>query len=189
MRPWLSRVARNLAITNARARHRREARERESASIEADARPDELVQRVELHRLVATEVLGLADPYRSTILLHFFDELTCAEIARRLKLPEGTVRRRLKVGLDQLRARLDKKTRESGAGLAALAPLAAAGRLFSVMVAGPRGPATYFLGVAMTTALLRYAVPSQSSQVTRTSRPGTVWSKRRAACLASAFLR
>lgn len=71
----------------------------------------------------------------------------------------------------------------------ALAPFAAAGRLFSVMVAGPRGPATYFLGVAMTTTLLRYAVPSQSSQVTRTSRPGTDWSKRRAACLASAFLR
>lgn len=127
LRPWLSRVARNLAVSKARARQRREARERESASlVEAQSRPDELVQRVELQKLVATEVLGLADPYRSTILLHFFDELTCAEIARRLQLPEGTVRRRLKVGLDELRARLDNKTRKSGAGLAALAPLAAA---------------------------------------------------------------
>lgn len=127
LRPWLSRVARNLAISKARARQRREAREQASGSlVEAGSRPDELVQRVELQKLVATEVLGLAEPYRSTVLLHFFDELTCAEIARRLKLPEGTVRRRLKVGLDELRARLNTKTETSGAGLAALAALAGA---------------------------------------------------------------
>ncbi len=126
LRPWLSRVARNLAISTGRSRQRREAREGASALlVEPVSTPDELVERVELQKLVATEVLALADPYRSTILLHFFEELTCAEIARRLQLPEGTVRRRLKVALDELRASLDKKTHKSNAGLAALAPLAA----------------------------------------------------------------
>jgi len=70
LRPWLSRVARNLAITKARARQRREARERESASlVEAQSRPNELVQRVELQKLVATEVLALADPAGVQVLI------------------------------------------------------------------------------------------------------------------------
>ncbi len=124
LRPWLSRVVLNLSRMQARARQRRLVREEASASlVEAVPTPDDLVQRVELQRLVAGEVLRLAEPYRSTVLLHYFEELTCAEIARRLDLPEGTVRRRLKVALDELRARLDANDRKPG-GLAALVPLA-----------------------------------------------------------------
>jgi RNA polymerase sigma factor (sigma-70 family) len=123
LRPWLGRVVLNLVRMQARARKRREAREAAGAELaEAAPRPDELVQRVELQRLVAGEVLQLAEPYRSTVLLHYFEELSCAEIARRLALPEGTVRRRLKVALDELRARIAAKERRSG-GLAVLAPL------------------------------------------------------------------
>ncbi|MBA3459917.1 MAG: sigma-70 family RNA polymerase sigma factor [Deltaproteobacteria bacterium] len=126
LRPWLSRVARNLARMRVRGRTRREAREHANAAAAAltsSPTPDELVQRVELQQLVASEVLRLAEPYRSTVLLHYFEELTCAEIARRLELPEGTVRRRLKVALDELRARIAERERGSG-GLAVLAPIA-----------------------------------------------------------------
>ena len=127
LRPWLSHVVRNLARMRVRGRVRREARERASASsslVETPAAsPAELVQRVELQQLVAAEVLRLVEPYRSTVLLHYFEELTCAEIARRLGLPEGTVRRRLKVALDEIRARITARERDIG-GLAALAPLA-----------------------------------------------------------------
>jgi RNA polymerase sigma factor (sigma-70 family) len=124
LRPWLARVTRNLVRMQARSRTRREARETVSASDAAPAStPDELVQRVELQQLVAGEVLQLAEPYRSTVLLHYFEELSCAEIARRQALPEGTVRRRLKTALDELRARIDRRERRSG-GLAVLAPLA-----------------------------------------------------------------
>lgn len=123
LRPWLGRVVLNLVRMQARARKRREAREAAGGELaEAAPRPDELVQRVELQRLVAGEVLQLAEPYRSTVLLHYFEELSCAEIARRLALPEGTIRRRLKVALDELRARIAAKERRSG-GLAVLAPL------------------------------------------------------------------
>ncbi|MBL0218938.1 MAG: sigma-70 family RNA polymerase sigma factor [Myxococcales bacterium] len=125
LRPWLGGVLRNLAKMRARARKRREAREARSAElVEPATTPDDLVERVELQQLVAGEALALAEPYRSTILLHYFEELSCAEIARRLGIPEGTVRRRLKVALDELRARISAKERGGRGGLAALAPIA-----------------------------------------------------------------
>ncbi len=128
LRPWLGRVLVNLVRMRARSRTRRELREARSAElVEPAPRPDDLVQRLELQQLVGGEVLALAEPYRATVLLHYFEELTCAEIARRLALPEGTVRRRLKVALDELRARIATKDRTNGGGLAALAPLAGIG--------------------------------------------------------------
>jgi RNA polymerase sigma factor (sigma-70 family) len=125
-RPWLARVMLNLARMRGRSRMRREAREEKTAElVQAEPRPDDLVERVEMQQLVASYVLALAEPYRSTVLLHFFEELSCAEIVRKLEIPEGTVRRRLKVALDELRARIGANDR-SGRGLLALAPLAAA---------------------------------------------------------------
>ncbi|MGE0396209.1 MAG: sigma-70 family RNA polymerase sigma factor [Kofleriaceae bacterium] len=121
-RPWLRRVMVNLTRMRARSRRRRHVREERTADlVPPQARPDELVERLEMQQLVASEVLALDEPYRSTVLLHYFEELSCAEIARRLGAPEGTVRRRLKVALDHLRARLSSKRR---GGLLALAPLA-----------------------------------------------------------------
>lgn len=125
LRPWLGRVLVNLARMRARARRRREARESRSGElVPPAATPGDLVDRVEQQQLVASQVLALAEPYRATVLLRYFEGLTCAEIARRLDLPEGTVRRRLKVALDELRARIGATNHTSGGGLAALAPLA-----------------------------------------------------------------
>ncbi len=126
LRPWLARVLVNLVRMRARSRTRRERREAATGEVALAVRPDDLVQRVELQQLVAGAVLDLAEPYRSTVLLHFFEELTCAEIARRLGIPEGTVRRRLKTALDDLRARLGAKDRNHHAlvVLAAASPLA-----------------------------------------------------------------
>ncbi|HEY5936451.1 MAG TPA: sigma-70 family RNA polymerase sigma factor, partial [Kofleriaceae bacterium] len=125
LRPWLHRVARNVTRMGARAASRRQARERAVAELAAPvATPEELVHRVELQRLVAGEVLALAEPYRSTVLLHYFEELSCTEIARRLEIPDGTVRRRLKVALDELRGRLAERDPRSQRGLAWLGVLA-----------------------------------------------------------------
>ncbi len=127
VRPWLRRVVVNVARMRHRAGRRREARERVSDGLWARevASPAELVERVELQRVVAGEVLALREPYRSTVLLCFFEELSSAEVARRLGVPDGTVRRRLKVALDELRGRLAARSDGPKAGwLAALAPLA-----------------------------------------------------------------
>ncbi|HEU4727339.1 MAG TPA: sigma-70 family RNA polymerase sigma factor [Kofleriaceae bacterium] len=123
LRPWLSRVVLNVVRMRHRAATRRDARE--AAWQERDVpTPAELVERVELQRAVAGEVLALDEPYRSTVLLAFVEGLPGPEIARRLGVPEGTVRRRLKVAIDRLRDRLAARADRPGRGwLAALAPL------------------------------------------------------------------
>ncbi|HTL36709.1 MAG TPA: RNA polymerase sigma factor, partial [Kofleriaceae bacterium] len=126
LKPWVSRVALNLVRMRKRASKRRRGREAAVESFaETPSTPEELVSRVEAQRTVVDAVLRLAEPYRNTVLLHYFEELSCAEIARRSGIPEGTVRRRLKVGLDELRARLRADERKTGRSvLAVLTPLA-----------------------------------------------------------------
>ncbi|NVB80315.1 MAG: sigma-70 family RNA polymerase sigma factor, partial [Kofleriaceae bacterium] len=126
LKPWLSRVALNLVRMRSRASKRRRARE---VAVEPSAAhastPDDLVSRLRAQRVVADEILRLAEPYRNTVLLHYFEELSSAEIARRSGIPEGTVRRRLKVALDELRDRLHAEERKTGqAVVGVLAPLA-----------------------------------------------------------------
>src|SRR5205085_5864657 len=108
-----------------RSAKRREAREAAIPEPSVEPTAAELVDRVELQRMVAGEVLALAEPYRSTVLLHYFEGLSSAEIARRQGIPDGTVRRRLKTALDELRRRLGDRDDRRGGWLAALAPLAA----------------------------------------------------------------
>ncbi|MEP6861581.1 MAG: sigma-70 family RNA polymerase sigma factor [Deltaproteobacteria bacterium] len=125
LKPWLSRVALNLVRMRSRATKRRGVREAAVESFaERSPTPDELVSRVDAQRVVVTEVMRLAEPYRTTVLLHYFQDLSSAEIARRSGVPEGTVRRRLKTALDELRGRLYAEEHKTGrAVIAALAPL------------------------------------------------------------------
>ncbi|HET6162183.1 MAG TPA: sigma-70 family RNA polymerase sigma factor [Planctomycetota bacterium] len=121
-RPWLRRVARNLAL---RLRSRREWRatwERRAARSEKLPSSDELVARVQAQRAVAEAVLALGEPYREVVLLRYFDDLRPAEIAARLATPVETVRTRLKRALAQLRARLDATHGGRDAWSALLAP-------------------------------------------------------------------
>ena len=123
IRPWLSRVVLNLVRMRSRSEKRRTATEDAAPVPDAVPTADELVDRVELQRAIVDEVLALTEPYRSTVLLHFFEGLSSAEIARRFDLPDGTVRRRLKTALDELRARLARRYQRRG-GLAAFVPIA-----------------------------------------------------------------
>lgn len=110
LRGWLATVARNLAWRTLRGRDRRARRERDAATPEPLPPTDELVMRGEQQRRLVNAVMELAEPYRSTVLLRYFDGLASSEIARRAGEPESTVRARLKRALDQLRARLDAET-------------------------------------------------------------------------------
>lgn len=107
LRPWLAGVARNLARMRARSSARR-ARREESAPVPEPAQaPDELLERIEMHQQVVRRVLALAEPFRSTLLLRYYEGCSASEIARRQDVPAGTVRWRLKRGLDDLRRQLD----------------------------------------------------------------------------------
>lgn len=107
-RPWLVGVVRNLARRRHREESRRAERERRAARPEA-APADEAVERAELHRALLDELLALEEPYRAAMLLRHVDGLSHGEIARRLRVPPGTVSARLHRGLELLRGRLDRR--------------------------------------------------------------------------------
>lgn len=107
--PWLRGVLKRLARQRRRERARRARREREHARPEALPATDELVQRAELQARVAEALVGLPEPYRSTLLLRYFEELDAAEIARRRGIPAATVRSQLARGLARMRVVLDER--------------------------------------------------------------------------------
>ena len=106
-RAWLAGVLRRRILYRSRGEARRRLRERSSAPGEALPSTEKLVERAELQRQVAAALVALDEPYRTTVMLHYFEELDSAEIARRQAIPAGTVRSRLKRGLDRLRTQLD----------------------------------------------------------------------------------
>lgn len=127
LRPWLRKVVTNGARLRWRGDANRAAREEIAGGLDDRAvpSPDELLERHELQQLLARLVSELDEPFRSTILLRFAEGLTPAEIADRLSIPGGTVRWRLKEGLERLRVQLDAAYNGNRrAWLAALGPLA-----------------------------------------------------------------
>lgn len=112
VRNWLAGVARNVARQIGRGEKRRSRREIRGATPEALPSAGEMVELVETQRALATAVLGLAEHYRSTIVLRFFEELTPTQIARQLDIPASTVRVRLKRGLELLRERLEAEYKD-----------------------------------------------------------------------------
>ncbi len=108
-RPWLARVARNLARNTRRERTRRQAREEFVAEERAHPGPDALAQQAEAQRLLADAVTRLAEPLRAVVVLRYFQGLDSSAAAARLGLPASTVRTRLQRALEELRADLDRR--------------------------------------------------------------------------------
>jgi RNA polymerase sigma factor (sigma-70 family) len=126
VRPWLGQVLRNVARMRGRARGRAMRLEDSFARDRHPElpSPEELLALHEAQRLVAGAVSALNEPYRATILLHYSEGLTAAEIADRLGIPSATVRSRLKRGLDDIRQQLDRcYDGDRRAWCAALTPL------------------------------------------------------------------
>lgn len=107
LRQWLAQVLRNALRQHARSQGRRSGREAAAVAGEAHESPERLVERVLLQRELVGAVLELDEPYRSTVLLRYFEELPPGEIARRTGTPLATVQSRLQRALARLRERLD----------------------------------------------------------------------------------
>ena len=109
LRPWLARVVHNFARQSKRSEENRARREEESARRERSPSASETAERLEAQRVLVEALEALAEPYRTAVTLRYLEGLSSAQIARKLGVPAGTVRWRLKQGLDELRARLEKR--------------------------------------------------------------------------------
>ncbi|MBL8803782.1 MAG: sigma-70 family RNA polymerase sigma factor [Planctomycetes bacterium] len=174
LRPWLGRVMRNFARERFRSRRRGEAREEDVARRGRELPgPSELAERVELQQLVVRIVMELPQALRTTVLLCYFEGLEPSEIARRTGEPAGTVRWRLKQGLDRVREELDRRHGGDRASWQlALAPLALGPRESAAGVgAGLVWIAAAILGLSV--AAYWFTRPSDEDSLARAAVPAT----------------
>jgi len=130
VRPWLAVVLRNRRKMDRRGEERR--RQRELAAIagaDAIAVParatgeparsgrvamgeaaPEAIDRARILERLSAALVALDEPYRTAIVRRYLDGESAAEISRALDVPAGTVRWRIKTGLERLRAALDDST-------------------------------------------------------------------------------
>lgn len=126
IRGWFQRVVRNVTYTMHRGDERRRTREKATTRPKRLPTPEEIVERMEIRRILIDAVLALEEPYRSVVVLRYYEGMKSREIAEQLGIPGATVRTRERRGLEQLRIRLDAKHGGSrNRWLLALAPLAA----------------------------------------------------------------
>jgi RNA polymerase sigma factor (sigma-70 family) len=112
--PWLLRVARNRAIDRLRRRSRlrRKAARLEAYEAAGPAsvpfhEPDESGQPGwHVHRSVHAALGALPEEQRAVVQLAYFGGRTHSEIAEELGIPMGTVKTRLRLAFDKLRASL-----------------------------------------------------------------------------------
>jgi RNA polymerase sigma-70 factor (ECF subfamily) len=109
---WLTMIARSRALDVVRARSRRD---RITASAAADhpqrspamgewrADPSDSYDHAERRHQVQAALQALSPPQRQAIELAFFEGLSQSEIAERLKEPLGTIKTRVRLGMQKLR--------------------------------------------------------------------------------------
>jgi len=112
---WLARIAVRIALRQAVRRRTvtwiEPASEPGSAAEAAGSSPDpaSVVLRSERSATIRTAVAGLDEPYRETVALRFFADLSLAEIAHETGRPLGTVKTHLHRGLQRLRSALGER--------------------------------------------------------------------------------
>jgi RNA polymerase sigma-70 factor (ECF subfamily) len=108
---WLTTIARSRALDLVRARGRRERLAAGAAALDAEGEEDKAgagdrVEEDERRRLVRQALQNLSLPQRQAIELAFFEGLSQSEIAERLNEPLGTVKTRVRLGMQKLRQSL-----------------------------------------------------------------------------------
>jgi len=115
---WLISVARNRAVDEVRARSRRyrhetaspEQQERELPSSD-DNDPALTAELADQRQLIIKALVELPLEQRRVIELAYFGGLTQQEIAQQLSQPLGTVKTRIRLGMQKLRTALTPKLR------------------------------------------------------------------------------
>ena len=105
VRAWLFKVARNIVIDEWRSR--RAVRETPMADVPEKEQDDE-TDRLLLSWVVAEAVTQLSPDHRAVLLECYFRALPVSEAARRLGVPEGTVKSRTHYALRALKLALEE---------------------------------------------------------------------------------
>ena len=108
VRGWLARATIYLANHHRSGEKRRRDRESRCARIDAQPSAFDVVERNATLVRVVQAVHGLAEPYRTTVLHRYLDELSTRQIADRSRVAESVVRKRLSRGLAMLREDLQE---------------------------------------------------------------------------------
>ena len=102
---WLLAIARNRAIDATRRRAARPVDPHEDVwSVDESPDTADLVSSADEASRVAAAMAELPDAQREALSLAYFEGLSHTEIADRLEVPVGTVKGRIRLALDRLRA-------------------------------------------------------------------------------------
>jgi RNA polymerase sigma-70 factor (ECF subfamily) len=111
LRSFVLGIVRNRAIDELRKNRRRSDKERNDDAalslLTAADRTDVEVEQRDTERSLRAALTALPDSQHRALELAFFDGLTHNEIAARLDEPIGTIKGRIRLGLEKLRAEID----------------------------------------------------------------------------------
>ena len=105
---WIFTIARNLSIDRFRKSRRPEFDPNDPALVPDDQpSPDRLAEQTEKQENVRKIMDTLSLNERNVLMLSFYEDLSHFEISRRLSIPVGTVKSRIRLAFAKIRSRLD----------------------------------------------------------------------------------
>jgi RNA polymerase sigma factor (sigma-70 family) len=115
--PWLQKLLVRSCYDEARRRRRWTATIRVLPAVDDTSLATGVADRELIERALA----AVSSDHRLILVLHFYLDLSPAEIADRLGIPSGTARSRLHYALEALRAVVDATERRAGSGTGSVA--------------------------------------------------------------------
>ena len=109
-RPWMYKIAVNLAINHAKGRRKTAELDDDFPSSGPLASPENMAVVREVQQTIRRAIMELPDAYRAIVLMRHIDELSYEEIAQTLEVPLGTA----KVRLHRARQLLQEKLAAAG---------------------------------------------------------------------------
>ena len=163
LRGWFATLLQNLWHNLDRGERRRAAREASALPPDATPSAEQILEREHVRERLVRAVLRLDEPFRTTVLLRYYEDLPAAAIARRLGVPAATVRTRLARGIARLRELLDE---QHGGARAWAAPLATwatglGGEAAAVLAAGIAMKKILFAAAAVALFSLAWVVSTR----------------------------